>query len=452
MQRRRGTAIAAVFAAAALIATAAPATAGPTPPTTPPQVSAQEFPETAEAPDLPAALLAALERDLGLSPDEARARIAGEHRAGLVEPLLRAELGTAFAGARVEGPDARLIVATTDAGEVATIEAAGASAEVVDHALVELEAVKAALDETAASHPTAETPVWYVDVTSNSVVLHAGRDAAAQDFLAAADVPAELVDVVPSAEQPRPLYDLRGGEAYYINNSGRCSVGFSVTRGTTPGFATAGHCGRVGASTQGHNRVAQGTFQGSVFPGRDMAWVAVNSNWTPTPQVTSSPVAVAGSTQGVVGASICRSGSTTGWHCGQIQQHNTSVTYPEGTISGVTRTSVCAEPGDSGGSYISGSQAQGVTSGGSGNCRTGGTTYHQPINPLLSQFGLTLVTTGSGPGEPGEPGEPGTWTVGTTYQAGDTVTHGGAEYRCVITHVAQAGWDPVSAPALWQRI
>jgi streptogrisin C len=33
-----------------------------------------------------------------------------------------------------------------------------------------------------------------------------------------------------------------------------------------------------------------------------------------------------------------------------------------------------------------------MTSGGSGNCRTGGTTYFQPIGPALSAWGLTLVT------------------------------------------------------------
>ncbi|MDT0268973.1 alpha-lytic protease prodomain-containing protein, partial [Streptomyces sp. DSM 44915] len=423
MQRRRGTAIAAVLAAVALLAAAAPAGADGPRASHPPQPT---------APEPPAGLLAALERDLGLTTAQATARLANEYRASHTEPLLRAELGADFAGAWAEGPDARLVVATTEADAVPTIEAAGADAELVDRALVELEATKAALD-AAAAHATVATPVWYVDVASNSVVLRAHDDAAARELVAAAGLAAGDVRVLPTDETPRPLYDLRGGEAYYINNAGRCSVGFSVTRAGTPGFATAGHCGRTGASTQGHNRVAQGTFQGSVFPGRDMAWVAVNGNWTPTPQVASSPAAVAGSTQGVVGASICRSGSTTGWHCGQIQQHNTSVTYPEGTITGVTRTSVCAEPGDSGGSYISGSQAQGVTSGGSGNCRTGGTTYHQPINPLLAQFGLTLVTTGGGenPGEPGEPGEPGgSWTLGTTYQAGDTVTYGGATYRC----------------------
>ncbi|NEE51583.1 S1 family peptidase, partial [Streptomyces sp. SID8455] len=107
------------------------------------------------------------------------------------------------------------------------------------------------------------------------------------------------------------------------------------------------HCGRVGTTTNGVNQQAQGSFQGSTFPGRDYAWVATNTNWVARPLVNGygrGDVTVTGSTPSVVGASVCRSGSTTGWHCGTIQQLNTSVTYPEGTISGVTRTSVCAEP------------------------------------------------------------------------------------------------------------
>jgi streptogrisin C len=66
-------------------------------------------------------------------------------------------------------------------------------------------------------------------------------------------------------------------------------------------------------------------------------------------------------------------------------------------VTGLTRTNVCAEPGDSGGSWLSGNQAQGVTSGGSGNCSSGGTTYFQPVNEILSAYGLTLVTSGSPP-------------------------------------------------------
>jgi streptogrisin C len=100
----------------------------------------------------------------------------------------------------------------------------------------------------------------------------------------------------------------------------------------------------------------------------------------------------------VVAATVCRSGSTTGWHCGTIQAFDTTVTYSQGSVSGLIRTTVCAEPGDSGGSLLAGNQAQGVTSGGSGNCTTGGTTYFQPVNEILNRYGLALRTGGSGSG------------------------------------------------------
>ena len=101
---------------------------------------------------------------------------------------------------------------------------------------------------------------------------------------------------------------------------------------------------------------------------------------------------VGGSAEAAVGASVCRSGSTTGWRCGTIQAKNQTVRYSQGAVYGMTRTNACAEPGDSGGSWISGNQAQGVTSGGSGNCSSGGTTYFQPVNEILSRYGLSLVT------------------------------------------------------------
>jgi streptogrisin C len=216
---------------------------------------------------------------------------------------------------------------------------------------------------------------------------------------------------------------VRGGDAYYMG--GRCSIGFSVSGG----FVTAGHCGDPGTATQGFNRVAQGTFQGSSFPGNDYAWVRVNANWTPVGVVNNysgGNVAVAGSQEAAVGASICRSGSTTGWHCGTVSAKNQTVNYAEGSVSGLTRTNVCAEPGDSGGSWLSGSQAQGVTSGGSGNCTSGGTTYFQPVNEILSAYGLTLTT--SGGGEPPPPPPTGCSGYEGTY-SGSLAGTGSAAYQ-----------------------
>ena len=388
MLRSRRTAIAsAAVAVAALGVTTLPSVAGATEAApTKTEASVEKATE-----GISSGLLKAMERDLGLTADQAKTRIADEAKALKLEPTLRKDLGSEFAGSWVTAKSASLVVATTDQAEVAAIEKAGATAKVVDHSVKSLEKTLKKLDVAAAKSAGKVAPVRYVDVKSNSVVVLSAKPAEAQKLIDASGVDAGAVKVVKSDEQPRPLYDIVGGDAYYMGG-GRCSVGFSVTQGSTPGFATAGHCGTAGTTTTGYNQVAQGTFQASVFPGSDGAWVATNSNWTPTSAVNGSSSRVAGSQQAPVGSSICRSGSTTGWHCGTIQQHNTSVTYPEGTINGVTRTSVCAEPGDSGGSYISGSQAQGVTSGGSGNCSSGGTTYHQPINPILNTWNLTLVT------------------------------------------------------------
>jgi streptogrisin C len=345
-----------------------------------------------------AEMLGALQRDLGLTADEARARLAREDDAGRTDARLRKELGAAYGGAWLTAGATSLVVAVTGKAHAAKVTAAGATAKVVTRSEAQLDAVKSTLDRNAAKAPAASVPGWYVDVVTNTVVVLARGDAAAARAFAAT-AQSGAVRVVATNENPVPLYDVRGGDAYYMG--GRCSVGFSVAGG----FVTAGHCGSVGTATQGFNRVAQGTFRGSSFPGNDYAWVQVNTtNWTPQPWVNNyagGNVTVAGSTEAAVGASICRSGSTTGWHCGTVSAKNQTVNYAEGTVTGLTRTNVCAEPGDSGGSYISGQQAQGVTSGGSGNCTSGGTTYFQPVNEILSAYGLTLTT--SGGGEPPPP-------------------------------------------------
>ncbi|SHE77224.1 S1 family peptidase [Streptoalloteichus hindustanus] len=334
-------------------------------------------------------MFAAMQRDLGLSADQAKDLLAKENAATDTEESLRGSLGAAFGGAHYDAARGKLVVGVTDLLAVERVRSAGAEPTLVSRSEARLNEVKAALDARGDNAPQSVTS-WYVDPTSNSVVVTVSPGAVEQAKGFVAGVDADAVRVVESTESPRPLYDLIGGDAYYIGSGSRCSIGFSV-RG---GFVTAGHCGRTGASTTGSNRQAQGTFQGSVFPGSDYAWVKTNSNWTPRGLVKSggSTIKVRGSREAAVGASICRSGSTTGWHCGKVQAKNQTVRYSQGAVRGLTKTSACAEPGDSGGSFISGDQAQGVTSGGSGNCRSGGTTYFQPVNPILSRYSLQLVT------------------------------------------------------------
>ncbi|MEV4805118.1 S1 family peptidase [Nonomuraea sp. NPDC049421] len=340
------------------------------------------------SPSAPPEMIDALERDLGLSEAQVVTRLKNEERAAVTEKNLSSDLGGTFGGAWLNDDASKLNVATTDPAAAPAIEAQGAQPVVVKRSLAQLDGIMRQLDQ-APEKAKAGAALWYVDVKTNTVSVQAPTVEAAEALADAAGVDRSAVTVAATAEQPKPFINIIGGAAYYIGSS-RCSVGFAVTRGSTPGFVTAGHCGRAGSRTT----QPTGTFQGSSFPGNDYAWVAAPNN-TVTPYVRGSGganVTVRGSTQAAVGSSICRSGSTTGWRCGTIQQHNASVRYSQGTVSGLTRTSACAQPGDSGGSFISGNQAQGMTSGGSGNCSIGGTTYHQPVNEALSVYGLTLRT------------------------------------------------------------
>ncbi|MFF3668350.1 alpha-lytic protease prodomain-containing protein [Microtetraspora malaysiensis] len=243
-------------------ALAFPATMAAAQPATSPQEPAAAQP----APQPPPGVAEAMQRDLGLSAEQARTRLANEQRAGQTEASLRSRLSGSFGGSWLNGPTATLVVATTDANAVPAIVATGAEATVVQHSLTALDAAKEALDRAAAKAPRT-APVWYVDVRTNSVVVLASQPAKAEAFVAASGADRSLVHVEKSAEQPRPFYDLRGGDAYYIGSGTRCSIGFPVTRGATQGFVTAGHCA-VASSTSGSNGVALGTFQGSSFPGQ----------------------------------------------------------------------------------------------------------------------------------------------------------------------------------------
>jgi streptogrisin C len=342
-------------------------------------------------PEPPDELLAALERDLGQPRPVLERRLASEAIAAQLAPALRDQLGASFGGAWMNSDGDALVVATTDAVRADEIRRTGAEPRVVRWSLEQLEHAI----ERAPSGVDPSIHAWRVDVAGNNVVITADDPSSPRvaAFVAELGLDPMAVSVEHGAERPRPLYDVRGGDEYIINSNTLCSVGFAVHGG----FVTAGHCGRAGSPTAGSNWVAQGTFRGSTFPGSDYGWVELNGAWASLPYVGThdgGQVAVAGSQVAPVGSSICRSGRTTGWRCGVIQAHNVTINYAQGPVYGATKTSACAQGGDSGGSFISGNQAQGVTSGGSGNCSTGGTTFYQPVNPILAAYGLSLKTTG----------------------------------------------------------
>ncbi|HEX5741813.1 MAG TPA: S1 family peptidase [Pilimelia sp.] len=327
----------------------------------------------------------ALSRDLGLTETTAQPLFAAQERASDLARTLTRQLDGAFAGAWLDG--AALQVAVTDPARFPQVRAAGAQPRLAARSAATLAAMTDRLNATAVPDEVAS---WYVDVTTNEVVVSTTAPAAARRFVAASGVDTAAVRVERVAERPRTLARILGGNAYRMGG-GRCSVGFPVQGG----FATAGHCGKRGQSTSGPT----GRFEGSSFPGDDYAWVATTRADTPVGAVNDyrgGSMAVNGSQQASVGAQVCRSGSTTGWHCGKIHGFNATVNYGNGdVVNGLIKTDVCAEPGDSGGSLIAGGgQAQGVTSGGSGDCKRGGQTYFQPLNEILQAGRLRLLTGG----------------------------------------------------------
>lgn len=344
------------------------------------------------APRITQAMSQALQRDLGLTATQVATRLAQEQAARDAELTTRAVLGDSYAGSWFDPASGTLIAQSTDRAKASSVGKA-VTVRTVAHSSAELAAVKAGIDRFAGRAAPAGVNGWHVDDKTNSVTVAVNRhkiDDATRSFITSVSSMHSAVRVVEEEHSPQTHADVVGGWPYWINFAGRCSVGFAVYGG----YVTAGHCGRPGNTTSDGAGAVLGSFAGSYFPGNDYAFVRTNPGvnlWGYVEGYNGYWYYVWGSSQVPAGSGICRSGSTTGMWCGTLLSRGWTVNYPQGVVYNLTRTNVCAEPGDSGGSWLSANQAQGVTSGGSGNCSFGGTTFYQEVNPILAAYGLTLV-------------------------------------------------------------
>jgi streptogrisin B len=237
---------------------------------------------------------------------------------------------------------------------------------------------------------------WSVDQETNSVVVSVDETVSQAEIRRITSRAGSLADAIAIEHTDGVLRRyIAGGDAIYAD-SWRCSLGFNVVSGSTYYFVTAGHC-TDGAGTWWSNSshtTTLGPTAGSSFPTNDYGLVRYSGS-------TAHPGTVNlynGTTRDITGAanptngqSVQRSGSTTGLHSGSVTGLNYTVNYGGGDIVyGMIRTNVCAEPGDSGGPLFSGNTALGLTSGGSGNCSSGGTTYFQPVVEALNAYGVNV--------------------------------------------------------------
>lgn len=257
------------------------------------------------------------------------------------------------------------------------------------------------------------------------------------------------------------MEDVRGGSGYVYSDgtsNRRCSLGFSgfaVASGAQQAL-TAGHC--VGdasaprrilpADAPSRFRATTGDL-GTPVPnsyrlgdGYDHGLIAANAAHTLRPEVltwgggssapmASAPLVVRDATRAVVGAPICRSGSTTGWRCGEILAVDAQAMVSGHSVNAII-ASVCSRGGDSGGAAVSGTTAVGITSGGtgSGECAADDITVFSQLYSAGAQSAHGLY---SGGWEPSVAVE----VPGASVRAGydvieGTLAHGTPRHRVVV--------------------
>ncbi|MGW5739345.1 MULTISPECIES: S1 family peptidase [Streptomyces] len=233
---------------------------------------------------------------------------------------------------------------------------------------------------------------WSVDKATNRLVVTADSTVSQAEIAKIKEAAGSNAGALKVERTPGKFTKLiSGGDAIYAS-SWRCSLGFNVRSGSTYYFLTAGHC-TDGAGTWWSNSAKTtvlGTTTGSSFPTNDYGIVRyTNTSVTKSGTVGSQDITSAGNA--TVNQAVTRRGSTTGTHSGRVTGLNATVNYGGGDIVyGMIKTTVCAEPGDSGGPLYAGTKALGLTSGGSGNCSSGGTTFFQPVTEALSAYGVSV--------------------------------------------------------------
>ncbi|MEU6318538.1 S1 family peptidase [Streptomyces sp. NPDC047009] len=344
-------------------------------------------------------------------------------KAGDVSDLasqLASQLGDAFAGSYYSADKQQIIVNVVgnDSNVVNAIRKAGAVPNQVRNSTAALQTAAKTLRTRATIPGTA----WSVDPKTNEIRVTADSTVTGSEWNTLQSTVKNLGSGVATVKKSAGTFKtfVSGGDAVFaqVNGGGvRCSLGFNVTASDgSPAFLTAGHCGvaaKQWSDSQNGRPIA--TVDQATFPGNgDFSLVKYDDPNTQAPSEVNvgngQTVQINQAADAVVGQQVFRMGSTTGLHDGTVTGLDATVNFqsetdPNGvdTVTGLIQTDVCAEAGDSGGSlFTQDGGAVGLTSGGSGDCTTGGETFFQPVTTALQATGATLGAggaAGSGTGD-----------------------------------------------------
>ena len=378
---------------AAIAASAAALVLGP--------LTATASADPAPAPNLPAELIAAVQKDLKISPQEylRRADLA-DHVATFTTTAQR-QFPQTFAGAWLDQSGKAVVALAPGEGHddaAKAVETAGYQVKEVAKSETELRSEKGAFQQWLTGQPKSvaeQVRGAVIDTASNALAVRVDRsglpmpgliDPSRVFVMAAAPAGPEQSDLPKAAQIADPgARPIAAGDAY-ASVAGKmqliCSSGFNGTdsRGTVVNI-TAGHCDpnipAAGTSNApgmfevlpGNNLGTQvGTFEKSVLGAEDYSIVAINAanrnrfsnNLVRVPG--QAPIAITGVVDPVVGQPICKVGSRTGYSCGIVNAVDQEVQVGDHNLEHSFSANICALPGDSGGPLISGRNAVGVSS------------------------------------------------------------------------------------------
>jgi len=363
----------------------------------------QAAPTEPSASGLPADLVAAVQRDLHLTPQEYLARAdAAQQVAGYASELRRADPGS-VGGARLD-VDGTPVVAVTSAEAAARVVAAGYRAEVVPFRADGSENGLAQQNRRSNTPPPA--PRFRVASGTDPI----GGDA----YITA-------------------LEPIATAQSFMV-----CSFGFAAADGAgAPLVLSAGHCDPSPATTGTSNAAAVyapdrtdirnsprvGDFAesgiGSDGGGLDYSVIRLTpeaaAGGLGQPAVRGaggSALTITGTAVPVVGAPVCKSGQTSGYTCGTVQDADftTDLHGNDGATWSVHGfiDNACTLAGDSGGAIITGTRALGITSGSSvadaADCTqaaadpSGMLSFGIPVRDILARVNGSSCPAGAGVG------------------------------------------------------
>ncbi|MFE3545240.1 S1 family peptidase [Nocardia sp. NPDC059177] len=396
---------------------------------------------------LPAAMVTALSRDLGMTPTEYLDRAARAQQLRQYAADFRAENPDTFAGAWLT-PEGKAVVAVTNAetGKLAAADGyqtqlAPISANGLEGALVQLSQWIASLPREI-SEPISSVAI---DTLNSQLVLNIANTPTGHLLNLPTLIATIKVVLSPGGGGPveyRPM----GGDTYItatkdlhdttLRGVDVCSFGFNATDDAGSALnISAGHCNPNidnGGSAPVYvpnvrdipNSPEVGSFAHSVLGGPaslDYSVIRLNERAVNAgmdlPRVRGAEgttLTITGTAEPVTGAPVCKTGQSSTFTCGFVSADHVETQLF--TAEGVSKTirgfanSACTLGGDSGGAIVTGTLALGITSGSNAadapNCAEantqlapyGGTaSLGIPIRPILADAagaisGITVRT------------------------------------------------------------